>query len=92
MFDERKNNMGIIFGCMRIPGQPIKLEVKDGDAVELHLSGERVLVRDVKHSDNSGFIGVIDGFEPSFALEHQGLEVGQKVKFEERHIFSCSEA
>lgn len=91
MFDERKN-IGIFFARSHIPGQPIKDEVRDGDSVVLHLSGERVLVRDVKHTGDSRFIGVIYGFEPSFGLEHQGLKVEQVVKFEENHIVSCSEA
>lgn len=92
MFDERNRNVGIIFVGSHVPGQPIRDEVKDGDSVVLHLSGERVLVRDVKHFGNSRFKGVINGFEPSFALEHQGLKVEQKVQFGERNIFSCSKA
>ncbi len=92
MFDERNKGMGIVFVGNVIPGQRIRDAVKHGDSVVLHKKGESVLVRDVQVLGNSRFKGIIYGFEPSHALEHQGLKVADEVEFEEQHIFSCSEA
>lgn len=92
MFDERTNGIGICFVGKVIPGQPIKDAVRNGQSIVLHKNGENILVRDVQVLGDSRFKGIIYGFEPSHALEHQGLKVEDEVEFEEQHIISCSDA
>jgi hypothetical protein len=91
MFDKRGNGQGIFFVSNHIPGQPIKSAVNEGDSVTLRKDGEDVLVRSVKAVGSSRYTGIIYGFEPSYELEYQGLNLGDEVEFEEQHIFGCSE-
>lgn len=91
MFDERTKGTGIIFVGRVIPGQPIKDAVRGGESVVLHKNSESVLIRNVQVLGSSRFKGIIYGFEPSHALEHQGLKVDHEVEFGEQHIISCSE-
>lgn len=90
MFDERRNS-GIIFVGSYVPGQPFKSRVKGGDSFVLHLNEQQVLVRNITNLGDSRFKGVIYGFEPSFALEYQGIMVDQEVEFEKICIIPCSE-
>ena len=90
MFTQRKENVRIIFVGHHVPGQLIKQTVEDGDSVVLRIGNESVLVKDVQALGKSRFKGKVYGFEPSFALEYQGLKVDDEVEFEEKHIISCS--
>jgi hypothetical protein len=57
-----------------------------------HLLHERdVLVRSVRAVGHSRFMSIIYGFEPSYELDYQGLNLGDEVEFEEKHIIACSE-
>lgn len=91
MFDDRNKGQAIVFSANRDPGQPIKIAVRDGDSVSLRKDGEDVLVRSVRAVGHSRFTGIIYGLDPSYELEYQGLNIGDRVTFEERHIIACSE-
>jgi hypothetical protein len=91
MFDERNKGQAIVFSAIRIPGLPTKSTVTDGDSVSLRKDGEDVLVRSVKAVGPSRFTGIIYGFEPSYKFEYEGLNLGDEVEFEEKHIIACSE-
>lgn len=92
MLDVRTKGIGIIFSGDVIPGQPIKTTIKEGDSVVLHKNGESVLVRNVQALGGSRFKGTIYGFEPSHAVEYQGLKLDEDIEFEEQNVISCSEA
>jgi hypothetical protein len=91
MFDERTKGQAIVFAADRAPGQPDKTAVGDGDSVTLRKDGEAVLVRSIKALGSSRYTGIIYGFEPSYELEYHGLNLGDEVVFEEKHIIVCSE-
>ena len=91
MIDERNKGQAIDFSVNHDPGQPIKTAVSDGDSVSLRKDGEDVLVRSVRAMGHSRFTGIIYGFEPSYKLEYQCLNIGDEVAFEEKHIIACSE-
>jgi hypothetical protein len=88
---KKREAKGIIFVGHHVSGQSIKREIKEGDNVVLRIDNESVLVRNVHLVSRSHFIGEVYGFEPSFALEYQGINIGYKVEFEEEHIISCSD-
>lgn len=91
MFDDRNKGQAIVFSANHVPGQPMKTAVSDGDSVSLRKDGEDVLVRTVKAVGRSRFTGIIYGFEPSYELEYESLNLGDEVKFEEKHIIACSQ-
>ncbi|MGB7931308.1 MAG: hypothetical protein WCH04_03655 [Gammaproteobacteria bacterium] len=91
MFDERNEVQAIVFSTNHIPGQPTKTAVSDGDSVSLRKDDEYVLVKSVIAVGSSRFTGIIYGFEPSYEVEYQGLNLGDEVEFEEKHIIACSE-
>lgn len=90
MFTKRKEGSGIIFSGNHTPGQILKNNVENGDSVVLRIGDESVLVKDVKHQSGQVFRGVVYGFEPSYAVEFQGLKIDDSVEFDEEHIVSCS--
>ena len=90
MFTKRSDGSSIIFSGNHSPGQLLKNTVQDGDCVVLQIGSESVLVENVQVLDSFRFRGEVNGFEPSGALEYQGLKVGEDVTFEEAHIISCS--
>ena len=90
MFTERQEGQGIVFVGHHVPGSQIKTSVSAGDSVTLRIGDEHVLVRDIKPIGAGRYKGVIYGFEPSYALEYEGLELEQDLEFDESHIFGCS--
>jgi len=52
--------------------------------------GMRVLVRSIKSVGLDEFTAEIYGFEAAGAIEHNGMNVGDTVSFNEQHGFSCS--
>jgi hypothetical protein len=90
MFTKRRDGSAIIFSGNHSPGRLVKNTVQNGDCVVLQIGSESVLVENVQVLGYSRFRGEVNGFEPSGALEYQGLKVGEDVTFEEAHIISCS--
>lgn len=68
-------------------GSMISRTISDGDRVSLRSGDETVLVRDVSVDGPGRFSGDIYGFEPSHATEVNGLRIGERVQFENRHVF-----
>jgi hypothetical protein len=91
MFDERDKGQAMVFAANRALGQPVKTAVSDGDSVTLRIDGEDVLLRSIKVLGNARYTGIIYGFEPTYELEYHGLDLGDEVVFEEKHIIVCSE-
>jgi hypothetical protein len=91
MFDERNKGQAIVFSANRNPGQPMKAAVNDGDCASLRLNGEDVIVRSIKVVGYSTFKGVIYNLEASHEVAQMGIELGDEVDFEEKHIIVCSE-
>jgi len=89
-FEQRNNIIGIIFTANAMPGLPLKETIMNGDSVILHIGSEQVLVQDVQILGGSQIKGRVHGFEPSFALEYQGLKIDDEVEFREANVFSCS--
>ena len=89
MFLERKHDQVIVFVGNHTSGQKIKVAVVDGDSVVLWIGKERVLVRNIVAKNSGQYRGVIYGFEPGFAVEHNGLVLDQDITFSEKHIFGC---
>ena len=90
MFTRREDNQAICFCSNHVPGRRIKDSVKNGDSVELRIGNERVMVRNVQARGNSEFYGEVIGFEPSEILELGSVKIGDRITFEEAHVFSCS--
>lgn len=89
MFLEREHDHGIMFVGNHTSGQKIKNAIVEGDSVELRIDKERILVRNIVPIGSEQYRGVIYGFEPSFAVEHNGLALDQEITFSEKHIFGC---
>ncbi len=89
MFNSRVTG-GIFFASDAARGERIKSQVVDGDSVTLGLKDEHVLVRVTASTHPGHYEGVIYGFEPSYECSFSGLEIGQKINFNEIHIFGCS--
>lgn len=90
MFEERNRGQSIVFSVNDALEERTEASVANGDSVSLRKDGEDVLVRDVKAIGPARFTGIIYGFEPSYGLEYHGLNLGDEIEFEERHIFACS--
>lgn len=90
---EKRRGKGIFFVS---DGQTIKRQVKEGDYVTLRIRINpldpktlTVQVKGVHIIDGSHFSGELYGFVPSHASQCQGLKIGDKVEFDEDHVFSC---
>lgn len=60
------------------------------DAVLHTRDGTRVLVRSIKSVGSKEFTAEIYGFDPSHGTEHEGMRIGDMIRFNELHGFSCS--
>ena len=60
------------------------------DAVLHTQDGTRVLVRSIKALGSDEFTAEIYGFDPSNSVEHEGMKIGDTIRFNELHGFSCS--
>jgi hypothetical protein len=60
------------------------------DAVLHTPDGTRVLVRSIKAVGSDEFTAEIYGFDPSNGIEHEGMKIGDTIRFHELHGFSCS--
>lgn len=89
MFDERQQGMGIAFFQNVTRGGKKQLSVKEGDSVTLRKGSERIMVANITRIDQSTYRGTIEGFEPSCSLIFEGLEVGEEIEFQEKHIIIC---
>ncbi len=89
MFTERRPGSGIFFAGTYSQNTQPKNTVENGDQVVLHIDEESVLVKDILLGD-SRYSGHVYGFEPSFSIELGGIKLDDEVKFEEKHIVSCS--
>jgi hypothetical protein len=90
MFEVRPSDVGPLVVQNFTPGQGFDAHVREGDSAELRIVQQRVLIRAIERAGALSFRGEIFGFEPSFETEYSGLQIGQIVEFEERHIFSVS--
>jgi hypothetical protein len=70
-------------------GKLLMRSITEGDRVTLRSGDQSVLVRDVSIVAPGEFSGVIYGFEPSHATEVNGLQLEQRVAFNESHVFGC---
>ena len=61
--------------------------ISDGDEVTLRSTDQDVLVREVAIVEPGRYSGTIYGFEPSRALERNGLSLDQRVEFSEKQVF-----
>jgi hypothetical protein len=91
VFEERNKGQVIVYSANYVHEYAAKAAVSDGDSVSLRKDGEDILVRSVKVLGSSRFTGRIYGFESSYEFEYLGLNLGDEVEFEEKHIFACSE-
>lgn len=91
MFQKRRDGVGIIFIGYHSQGQPLRSSIEMARTVTLRLADETVIIRDVVRTDSGQYRGVICGFEPSCALEYEGLKLEQQVTFDEENIFSCTD-
>ncbi len=89
MFTQRNPSTGIIYVTN---GPALKRQVVNGDSVSLRRGDQTVFVRDVVAVSSDRFTGTVQGFEPSFAVEYDGLKTGQQIVFGECHIFGCTSA
>jgi hypothetical protein len=71
------------------PGHWVKTTIAEGDRVVLHLGDEQVLVSGVRSIGPNRYRGTIYGFEPSVALEFQGLKLDQEIEFDEDQVHGC---
>ena len=90
MFTKRANGRSITFVGSHSPGREFKNSIEDGDSVVLHIGHESVLVNNISLLPNNGITGIVYGFEPSVALEFNGIKIGDIVNFKEEHVISCS--
>jgi hypothetical protein len=71
-------------------GAPLPLGgVAQARTAVLKKGEERVLVRNIKSQPDGSFVGQIYGFEPSFALDFEGMKVNDQIAFDDAHVFSC---
>jgi hypothetical protein len=63
----------------------------DAKNAVLKLEDKRVLIRSICAQADGSFVGNIYGFEPSFALEHEGMKVNDHIEFREEHVFSAGD-
>ena len=89
MFTERPQGQGIVFVANHSPGTPLKNSIADGDTVTLHLGEEHVFIQGVTSLGSGRLKGVIYGFEPSFGVAYQELQLDQAVEFDESQVFGC---
>lgn len=74
-------------------GEIIRHTVIEGDELTLRSSGgQDVLVRNVRILGPDRYSGTIYGFEPSRAIEHEGLQLEQQIEFHESNIFGVRRA
>ena len=92
MFEKRTEGRGIFFTSSHTPGQILKSTIEEGDDVILKIDNESVLVKNVKLLSNNNYSGIVYGFEPSFALDFNGVKIEDEVKFCEENIISCSQS
>lgn len=74
------------------PEQPLPdLTLSDAKSVTLHLGSENVRVDVLQQRGDGGvFEGEIRGFEPSFEDEFRGMRIGDRIEFDEAHVFGAS--
>jgi hypothetical protein len=84
MFTERGSNDAVLYTS----GKIIDHTISNGDSLTLRSTDQYVLVRDVIALEPGRYKGTIYGFEPSRALEHNGLLMDQQVEFREPHVFA----
>ncbi|MGV7176015.1 hypothetical protein [Xanthomonas axonopodis] len=83
MFTERGQNEAIFY----TGGTLVAHKIIDGDDLTLRSGDQDVLVRSVKILGPDHYGGTIYGFEPSRALEHNGLQLDQVIEFYDKNIF-----
>lgn len=74
-----------------MPRQRLKNTVAAGDRVTLQIGDQSVLVQDVQILGAGSYAGTVYGFEPSFATSFGGISDGQRVEFDQKYVFWCSE-
>ena len=68
-------------------GKLVTHKIIDGDDLTLRSGDQDVLVRSVKILGPDHYNGTIYGFEPSRAVEHNGLQLDQVIEFYDKNIF-----
>lgn len=66
--------------------------INDGDSVTLRYHSEWINVELVERIGEQLFQGTISGFDPSISVTFKDLKLGEKIKFNEQNIFSCTRA
>ena len=71
-------------------GEMVQFTIAVDDQITLRSGDQSVLIRVVNLLDPNRFSGIIYGFEPGHAIEHNGLELNQHIEFAENQIFGVT--
>ena len=88
MFAERGPNEAIFYTS----GGLVRHTISEGDDLTLRSGDQSVLVRDISILGPDHYAGTIYGFEPSHAMEHNGLQLDQRIEFYDKNIFGVNAA
>jgi hypothetical protein len=89
-FSVRPANTDIFFGWDSPTGQPVNDKtLTDCLYARLEMKEQRVLVEDVSTDNRQTFTGRVRGFYPAVVEIFEGMSIGEKIEFEESHIFSA---
>jgi ABC-type iron transport system FetAB ATPase subunit len=80
----------IIYSGSVVPGQPIKMEVVEGDSVSLKKGEINIEVENIVKLDESTYKGLVKYVEPYRALVDDNVDDGIEITFSYGHIFVCS--
>ncbi|MEG9857230.1 hypothetical protein [Stenotrophomonas sepilia] len=83
MLTERVPNETIFY----TGGSLVRHAIAEGDRLSLRSGDQNVVVRDIAIIGLDHYAGTIYGFEPSHAIEHNGLRLDQRIEFWDKNIF-----
>ena len=87
----RGDSHDIIFGeTAKLNQVKLNDSVEDGDDVTLKRGDQHILVNSIKLIEHDRYTGVIKGFENPIEIQSGNLKVGDTIRFNHHHIFTCS--
>jgi hypothetical protein len=91
-FVQRDRGIGIIQVQNFRPGQVLKpVDIAQARTVVLKTGTQSVLVESIELSQDGSLVGRIAGFEPAKTMDFEGMRIGDKVSFQETHVFSVGD-
>ncbi len=66
--------------------------IATAEQVTLQKGEQYVLVRSHRNQSDGSYIGVIDGFEPSKAVQFDQMKVGDQIEFQDEDVVGATAA